>query len=186
MTEQKLEPYVCSIENAPKITDWLRNRGGILVWKSVNLANPHGSWVTPAINEKGDPSTKPTWEAVNAAERHITSMDDVVVVVPEEVKRFHVAIREGSQGLSVKVTDGGTRRIWKEIAKAKEKYGRDAWYAFDYYDHNNAVIFVDSDPTPFRDWLIQHLYGVVDELQEQLKNARQVPTPQTVTGSCPP
>lgn len=45
-----------------------------------------------------------------------------------EVKRFHIGLRMGSQGLIVKVTDGGTRRIRHEVAKA----GDGAYYTFDY------------------------------------------------------
>jgi integrase len=37
-----------------------------------------------------------------------------------EVKRFRIGIRLGAQGFRVKVTDGGTRRIWRELAKAGE------------------------------------------------------------------
>ena len=54
----------------------------------------------------------------------------------KEVKRFHVAVRLGSQGMSYKVTDGGTRRIRAEVEKA----GDGAYYTFDYDDYKNAAI----------------------------------------------
>ena len=40
------------------------------------------------------------------------------MTAPVEVKRFHVAVRLGSQGFSLKVSDGGSRRIRREVAKA--------------------------------------------------------------------
>jgi hypothetical protein len=58
----------------------------------------------------------------------------------KEVKRFRVGIRMGSQGLRVKVTDGGSRRIRREVAKA----GAGATYTFDYMTQE-AVILVPEE-----------------------------------------
>jgi hypothetical protein len=56
-----------------------------------------------------------------------------------EVKRFHVAVRIGGQGFCLKVTDGGTRRIWRELAKA----GTGSFYEFD-YNTQEAVIYKEA------------------------------------------
>jgi hypothetical protein len=53
-----------------------------------------------------------------------------------EVKRFHIGVRLGSQGFIVKLTDGATRRVWKEIAKA----GEGSFCRFD-YGTQEAVIY---------------------------------------------
>lgn len=58
-----------------------------------------------------------------------------------------------SNRLSYKVTDGGSRKLRAEVAKAKEKYGKDAWYVFHYGDHNNAAIMVEDSATPMNDWV---------------------------------
>ena len=53
-----------------------------------------------------------------------------------EVKRFRVGVRWGSQGFMLKVTDGGTRRIWKEVSKA----GEGAYYRFDYMTQEAVIM----------------------------------------------
>lgn len=141
-----MEKHVCSSENAARLWDWIHNRGGLAIWPSVNLSNPGASWTTPA-----DRKDKPTWQAADEPERIITSVDDVVVSVDKEVKRFHVAVRHGSQGLSLKVSDGGSRRIRREVEKA----GKGAYHVFDYLDYNNAVIMAPETEMTLREWYEQ-------------------------------
>ena len=145
---EKNEPYACNASNAKKIFDWLQNRGGIFIWNSANLSNPGGSWKTPATHEDGTIGTRPTWEA--GSYRHITDVADVKVYIDMEVKRFHVAVRPG--GMGFKVTDGGSRKIRAEVAKAEEKYGKPAWHVFDYYSQD-AVIMVQEEAIPLSEWI---------------------------------
>lgn len=147
------ERYVCDEANAAQILGWLRERGGILVWPSINLANPGASWTTPALTEEGQPSTKPTWQAANEPLRHITEIADVDVCRAKELKRFHVAVRRGSQGMSLKVSDGGSRRIRSEVDKARTRHGA-AWHVFD-YDTQEAVIMIEDCLVPLREWAAQ-------------------------------
>lgn len=148
-----MDPYICNENDAGKIHGWLLNRGGLFIWRSVNLSNPGASWTTPARTEDGVPYLKPTWQADSKPERHIVDISDVVVSTPKEVKRFHVATRMGSNGMSIKVTDLGTRKIRAEVAKASEKYGEDAYYVFDYGEHENAVILIDESAIPLSEWV---------------------------------
>ena len=103
------------IEDSPKIREWFATRGGIAVWPSVNLSNPGASWTTPRLALDGTPTTKPTWQAGNTP-HEITDPADVVVVTAREVRRFHVAVRIGSQGMSLKLTDASTARVRKAVA----------------------------------------------------------------------
>jgi hypothetical protein len=116
--------------------DYLRTREGIMVWDSINLSNPGIQWLTPAKDEDGKTYTKPTWQVSNTPSQIITKAEDVKVSIDKEVKRFHVATRMGSQGMSIKVTDGGTRKIRTEVAEA----GEGAYHTFNYGDYKNAVI----------------------------------------------
>ncbi len=158
------EPYVCDARNAEKIHDWILHRGGVFIWKSINLSNPGGSWSTPATIRRGDcegskaaegspddilPYPKPNWQCGNEP-RHITSLSDVVVATAKEVKRFHVAIRMA--GLSYKVTVAGTQKIRTEVDKAAKNYSRPAWYQFDYGSEKNCVIFVEDTVMPLMEW----------------------------------
>ena len=64
--------HECSLENARLFADWIANRGGVAVWRSVNLSNPGASWSTPALTVEGEPTPKPTWQAANTPEKIVT------------------------------------------------------------------------------------------------------------------
>ena len=129
--------------NVGKFRDWLANRGGIAVWRSVNLSNPCGSWSTPVLTVDGTPHEKPTWEAESTPSRIITDPAEIVVTVPKEVKRFHIAVRWGSSGLALKVTEGSTHRIHAAVTKA----GEGAWFELD-HSTQEAVILIPQSTTP--------------------------------------
>lgn len=133
-------------ENAAKMLDWIERRGGIAVWKSVNLSNPGASWSTPALAPDCSPYRKPTWEAESSPYKVITNPAEIVVVTRKEVKRFRVAIRV--RGMSVKLTSGSTRKVDKAMIHA----GEDASYHFD-YETQEAVITVPSETVPLLQFL---------------------------------
>lgn len=132
-----------SADNAPTIREWLASRGGLAVWRSVNLSNPGASWTTPRLTADGQPMPRPTWQADTQPERIITDPSEIVVVEPREVRRFHVAVRRSSNGLMLKLTDASTQKVRAATARA----GQGAWYAFD-YDAQEAVIYVPGAVTP--------------------------------------
>lgn len=136
----------CSPKDAQRIKEWIANRGGVLIWKSINLSNPGASWTTPAVDESGQRVEKPTWQADNLPALHITDAADVEVVVPREVKRFHVAVRRA--GLALKVTDAGSRHIHAAVDKA----GEGAWYEFD-YSTQEALILVPDKVVPLTEFV---------------------------------
>lgn len=160
-----MEKHTVAPENANLFKDWLANRGGVAVWRSINLSNPGKSWSTPALTLTGDPSSKPTWEAANEPERIITDIDEIVVTVPKEVKRFHVAIKVGGLlGMAYKLTDGATRRVHTAAEKANENLEKErksterlheAWYEFD-YSTQEAVIFVPDRTIPLTEWEVSN------------------------------
>ena len=123
-----------------KFEKWIKERGGVQVWNNLNLSNPDaGQQFTPALTEDDKEYQKPTGSVAKGE-----VIQDIgrfrFVERMEEFKRFRVAVRRGSQGLSMKVTDGGSRRIRKECTNAREKYG-DSYYRFD-YSTQEAVIEV--------------------------------------------
>ena len=149
--EQSIEKHVCMPHDAELLLKWIKARGGLALWRSVNLFNPGKTWTTPAKAPDGSPMPKQSREMANAPYRIITDPAEVEVHVPKEVKRFRVGVRMGSQGFSLKVTDGGSRRIKREVAKAKEKYG-DAWYESD-YSTQDAVILVPDSRLPLEEFV---------------------------------
>lgn len=130
-------------QDAERIREWLNTRGGLALWRSANLANPGGSWTTPFRNAQGLAMGKPTWEAESAPYRVITDASEVEVVTEREVKRFRIAIRLGSQGMSYKLTDASTAKVRREVAKA----GAEATYRFD-YETQEAIILVPAEVVP--------------------------------------
>ena len=141
------DKHECAPENAAQMRQWIETRGGVAIWRSVNLSNPGASWSTPALQKDGTPTQRPTWESDKTPERVITRADDIVVVSRKEVKRFHVAVRTGSQGMSLKLTDGATRRVREAVAKA----GDGAAYDFD-YSTQEAVITVPDKSIPLSEY----------------------------------
>ncbi len=152
-----MEPYVCEEVNAAKIHGWLLHRGGILIWRSVNLSNPGQTWTSPALTEDGKEYTKPNWQCDSKPERHIVDIAEVSVATSKEVKRFHVAVLMGGNGMQLKLTDGASRKLRAEVEKAHEKYAKPAWYWFDDYSEENCVIMIDSETVPMADWVANQL-----------------------------
>lgn len=134
-------------ENAALVKLWLRDRGGILIWRSADLCDPGKSWTTPATGPDGTPTTKPSWQADATPVRLITDPDDVEVITPKLVRRFHVALRMGASGTRIKLTDASGRRVHKALDKA----GPGSWREFD-YGTQEALIFVEDEVVPLADW----------------------------------
>lgn len=152
-TTDRQKRLTCASLDAVKIAGWLRDRGGVLVWDSIALSDPGVTWTTPAFDSQGGPIGRPSWKCGTAPIRHVTDPADVDVIIEKEVKRFHVAVRVGSNGLTLKVTDYGSKRIRKEVSIAEKKFGKDAWYAFDYGLYKNAIIMIEDSRVPLTDWL---------------------------------
>jgi len=134
--------------SADLIVEWMRSRGGVAIWDSIDLSNP-GSVTAPLLDEDGQTKGRPGWKYAETPSRVITDMNEIEIETCKEVKRFHVATRVGAQGFKIQVTDGGTRRIEREV----EKVGKGAFYEFDYGDYNNAVILVPTKTVPLKEWL---------------------------------
>ena len=125
-------------ENAEKILGWIKSRGGLAVWNSVNLSNPGGRWFSPVLSEDGKPYGKPNWQCANVPVI-VTDLAQVEVKKGREVKRFKIHTRISDQGMMIKLTDHSSEKVWDWLDKVKEQYG-DSWYQFD-YDNQEAVIF---------------------------------------------
>lgn len=130
--------HECVEENAPKFSEWIKSRGGVAVWQSVDLSDPGFSLSTPAKTTEGMTYPKPHWKVGNEPALVVTDPNDVGVVRFKERKRFRIGVRRGD-GLKFECTDGATRRIRREVAKA----GEGSTYVFD-YDTQECVILVPA------------------------------------------
>ena len=132
---------------APQLLGWLLARRGLALWTSANLANPGTTWTTPARDKNGKPMPKQSWEMNNTPHIIVESSDKVTVFIDKEVKRFRIGIRKDGNGLSMKCTDGATRRIRKELEKA----GENSSYSFD-YGTQEAVIVKPGNSMTLTEW----------------------------------
>jgi len=135
-------------ENALRFLEWINDRGGVAVWKSIDLSDPGYSVSTPALTD-GEPTRKPHWKVGETPDRVITDAADIDVIKYKEVKRFHVGLRRGAQGLSIKLTDAASARVRREVEKA----GEGASYEFD-YETQDAVILAPDGVTPLNQWSV--------------------------------
>ena len=139
-----------NIVDAKKGWYWITNRGGIAIWEVQLIGGGPGgvrSYMSPACQLDGSPMTKPHWSVGNKPREIVTDPREISVVEPKEVKRFHVALRMGRQGLTMKCTDASTRKI----RAAVEKAGEGAWYEFD-YSTQEAVIYAAGAEIALKDW----------------------------------
>ena len=132
--------------HAPLFAAWIESRGGVAVWRSLDLSDPTWSVSTPALTEDGAPMPRPDWKAGNTPAETITDPSAIEVVAWREVKRFRVAVRRG--GLKFVLTDGATRKLRHALAKA----GKDATYTFDYATQE-AVVSVPEAKVTLTEWL---------------------------------
>lgn len=138
MSEIKTEgPHRCTEENAPSMANWIKNRHGLALWKSINLNNPNQIWTTPARKEDGSPTDKPHWSVESSPYRIITDPREVIVDVPKEVKRFRVAVTNASSN---------------RVEKALKEFGNNSWYRFD-YGTQECVIFVPEYSITLDEWM---------------------------------
>jgi hypothetical protein len=135
------------VDYAEHALRWLKDRGGLLVWASVDLCDPGKGWTTPATDPDGKPTGRPSWQAAGSPARHITDAAEVEVVEPKLVRRFHVAIRMGGQGTRLKLTDHSSEKLRDALDKA----GPASWYEFA-YDTQQALIFKPGKVTPLAEW----------------------------------
>lgn len=134
------KPYQVHVEGvSEKFAEWIKTRGGVAVWENLNLSNPGaGLMFTPANDKDGKPIGKPHW-SVGLLEVCKSLEDFKFIKEMKEIKRFRVAIRRGSEGLMLKLTDHSTDKLHKALDKIKDETGEEACYRFD-YDTQEAVI----------------------------------------------
>jgi len=145
-----MERFQILERNAEKMYSWITTREGFNVWDSANLSDPGKTMSMPVIDQYGNRDKKPSWDADKII-RTIKDVSECEVIQAKEVKRFRVGVRMGGNGLSLKVTDGGSRNIKKALAKYEN-----SWYEFDYYSQE-AVIFVPGGTIPLEDWVKKNI-----------------------------
>jgi hypothetical protein len=146
--------YIVTPENAETVLGWFKDRGGVAYWTSIDLSDPGYSMFTAALTPEGEPTPKPSWKVANVPADICTDPEQFWVVIYSPVDHFKVAVRWGSNGLKLKLTDGSTNRLNKRLLKARQKVEKTnpewaQWvtYRFD-YEFQQAVILVPIGLSP--------------------------------------
>lgn len=142
---------ICTPENAHKFILWLQERGGIAVWKSVNLNNPSASWSAPLNDAGGNLKPRPSWESDTKPDRVITDPADIAAQVDKVVGRLPLFVRR--QGMQVVLTDACSRKV----RAAVEKAGIGAYYQFDEVDV--VIMAPDGPAVPLLEWVAANPEG---------------------------
>jgi len=142
---------VTNEQNAGQVAAWLATGQGVAAWASLNLSNPGANWLTPALTTDGQPMGKPTWQAANEPDVITFDSDDIGVENLVEVKRFHVALRRSSNGLSMKLTDASSRKLHKAVDDA----GDGATYNFDHFTQEAVILAPTGDPISLTTWKVR-------------------------------
>lgn len=121
-------------ENAKKFWDWIKDRGGVAVWRSVDLSDPGQSWSTPRMTATGEAASPPTWRASAAPDKVITNPANIGVYDRELVRTIRVGIERGSE-LSWVLTAAASDRL----RLALRLIGDGAFYEFSLDDNGRRV-----------------------------------------------
>lgn len=143
----------CAPESAPKLADWIANRGGVAVWKSINLSNPGAEWMTPSLDAAGNRTPKPTWQAGNEPDRVVAHTDRVGVMTVAYYKRVRVALRLSGSGLSLKLTDHSQHTLDRVMAECREKHGSAFYERADEDGRPGMNIYYTTGEVSLTEWL---------------------------------
>lgn len=156
------DPHIACPEHAHQFMRWLRERGGVAVWNCEDLARAGQTWSTSLYDAEGVTTKKPYW-ACGRIIRVITRPSEIVVHVPKELRRFHVALRRGGQGMTLKLTDASKAKLNKAMNWAHRRC-KSAWYEFDYCTQE-AVIYVPESAVPLAEYCAKHPLQVQEEVK---------------------
>ena len=120
MSDIKWE-HECDEHNAAKFLDWIRNRGGVAVWQSVNLGNPGASWSGPMQQANGDPSSKPNWESDTKPASVHTDATKIGVYSAVLVETIPAKVKVN--GMQMVLTSGTTRRLTAALRRVEKSHG---------------------------------------------------------------
>lgn len=137
----------CAPENAARFLKWIETRGGIAVWRSLDLSSPGKSWSTPVQQEDGT-STKPPHWSCDKRPFIVSSAEDVDVIAGKRVATVRIGLQQS--GFAINLTPTSSARLRDACRKA----GEGAWYEFDENAKGQRVahIYVPSAKVPLSQW----------------------------------
>jgi hypothetical protein len=115
-------------KEAPRLLDWLTNRGGVAIWESRDLRSAGNRTFTPARTTTGEPTTAPGWQWSTTPVEVVTDRADIGVYDETLYKAFPVSLRRSGNGLSLKLTDPSQRKVDKVMQECAAIHGNSHYH----------------------------------------------------------
>lgn len=125
------------VENARKMWDWVKNRGGVAVWLSQDLAEAGRKYLTPVLDERGERMLRPHWSTLNVPDDVVQDETKLGICTAKTVRTIRVGIKRGS-GLSFTLTEAASRRLRVALDVA----GEGSFYTFGFTDDDKRVAYI--------------------------------------------
>lgn len=128
---------VCTLGCREKFENWIKARGGVVVWRSQEIGMRRGDIFAPVNGPDGKEAPKPHW--AYAIQETVTDISRFKFAVREtEVGRCKIALKtEGYKTMfgffptALVLTDGSQRRVDKLQGKLEAQHGADVTFHFD-------------------------------------------------------
>lgn len=141
----------CTAANASRFASWIRERGGIAVWTSIDLSRPGEQCSTPVRTDEGLPYTKPHW-MYGDTPVIVTDPAQVGVYTETVFKVIPVVLRRSSNGLSLKLADSSQRNLDRVLDRCRTKHGNAHWKRGGLDDRPSMSVFFSGDLIPLPGW----------------------------------
>ena len=100
---------------APRLLDWLTNRGGVAIWESADLSRAGERTFTPADTDR------PGWHYSQKPVEVVTDRADIGVYTETLYKAFAVGLRRS--GMTLKLSDAAQRKLTATMDACIAKHG---------------------------------------------------------------
>lgn len=154
MSDTKKWEHDCSESNALKFAEWIRDRGGVAVWKSQDLGDLAASWSTPVRTAAGETIKAPHWKCGQSTPTIHTDMNTIGVFQSEKFKEVLVKLKQS--GMSLVLTDTSQWRLDRAMERCRVKHG-DAWYRKGGLEFPSMEVRYTTSLISLREWLEKHL-----------------------------
>jgi hypothetical protein len=142
-TIERIKVY--SLGCREKFQNWIKTRGGVVVWRNQDLSCRRGDMFTPVNGPDGKESPRPHW--AYTVHETITDITRFKFATREvEVGRCKIALKTkgydtmfGFMPTALVLTDGSQRRVDKLQHKLKEQHRADVTF---YFEDREAAVFV--------------------------------------------
>lgn len=140
-------PIELDCKHAPKLADWIANRGGVAIWWSQDLSKAGAHCETPVLQPDGSKTCRPHWQ-YPAEPVVVTDRNAIMLTTYREVERVRVAHnRRGNETFASR----------KRRQAALARHTSPVWsWGHDDGGRTIAIIEVRDGTITLADWMANH------------------------------